>query len=80
MTTIACHENSCPICLGDLVVEKPDRRYCPHCKQHFVEKVLCPKCHDFVECIIGCGAINYLCRKDGLVSKSKIEYQYLPIE
>lgn len=70
-------EQVCPICHNQLQLKAGNIYYCPVCMQDYLQQLICPTCHDEVEVIQGCGAVNYLCRKDGLISKRSILYCYL---
>ncbi|WP_294826113.1 zinc-ribbon domain-containing protein [uncultured Gilliamella sp.] len=71
-------EGLCPKCHHKMDVISAQHYDCAHCKQHFVEHYICPTCHQPAQMIKGCGAINYICQTDGLISSSKVIFQYLP--
>ncbi|MCO6523767.1 MAG: zinc-ribbon domain-containing protein [Candidatus Schmidhempelia sp.] len=75
--TITSVKDQCPECKGKLIMVEDHYYACTSCQRYFIEQICCPQCKEPVDCIKGCGAINYLCRQDGLVSKHKIEYHYL---
>lgn len=72
-------EGICPICHQRMERIKPTICYCQHCKQNYNEQYVCPLCSSALQQIKGCGAINYICRKDGLISTNKVKFHYLPI-
>lgn len=70
-------EGSCPVCQNDMKVTGATQYSCAHCDDDYVEHAFCPTCGGSAERLQACGAVNYLCLKDGLLSKSKVEYRYL---
>ncbi|QIQ20749.1 YfgJ family double zinc ribbon protein [Zophobihabitans entericus] len=70
----------CPNCHQQMKMVKIDQYHCENCLQDYSERIHCPTCGADAQCIRGCGAVNYLCPKDGLISKSKVKYYYLPTE
>ncbi|RKS85801.1 zinc ribbon protein [Orbus hercynius] len=70
-------EGICPTCHQSMQQQSPRDYYCQVCAQHYYENYICPICNKTLEQIKGCGAINYLCQTDGLISGSKVIYQYL---
>lgn len=70
-------EGQCPACKHHMQLVSLGRYYCQTCQQNYAEYYLCPHCGQELTQIKGCGAINYLCKTDGLVSSSKILFQYI---
>lgn len=70
-------EGSCPVCKHLMQLVNPRNYYCQTCQRNYAEYYLCPYCGQELTQIKGCGAINYLCKTDGLISSSKILFQYL---
>jgi hypothetical protein len=70
-------KGQCPECKVRLIRAESHYCDCPSCQQRFIEQRCCPHCQKMVDCIKGCGAVNYLCRQHGLISKHNIEYHYL---
>jgi hypothetical protein len=70
-------KEQCPECSAKLIMADDHYHDCASCQLRFIEQICCPHCQKAVDCIKGCGAINYLCRQHGLISKHKIEYHYL---
>ncbi|MFQ1017604.1 MULTISPECIES: YfgJ family double zinc ribbon protein [unclassified Gilliamella] len=71
-------EGLCPKCHHKMSVVSPQNFNCPHCKQHYLEQYICPTCLQKAQMIKGCGAVNYICPTDGLISSSKVIFHYLP--
>lgn len=69
-------EGYCPNCHKAMEKQSPRHYYCQTCRQHYYENYTCPICQQMLEQIKGCGAINYLCRTDGLISASKVIFRY----
>lgn len=70
-------EGQCPTCHHHMEQQSPRHYYCQTCQQNYYENYICPICGQELSQIKGCGAINYLCKTDGLISSSKILFQYL---
>lgn len=75
---ISDSEGLCPICHHNMTKLKPRLYSCKQCQQDYYEEYICPLCEANLEQIKGCGSINYLCKKDGLVSSNKIKFHYCP--
>lgn len=71
-------EETCPTCHNKMEQQSPRHYYCQTCHQNYYEIYVCPTCRHPLEQIKSCGAINYLCKTDGLVSSSKITFHYQP--
>ena len=71
-------EGICPKCHNRMSIVLPQHYDCPHCKQHYQEQYICPICRQNAQMVKGCGAINYICHTDGLISSSKVIFHYLP--
>lgn len=78
MSEIKQEEGICPNCHIKMSVTTPFHYHCDNCKNDFNEKAICPTCGKETRIISGCGAINYLCDTDGLVSSKKIQFIYQP--
>ncbi len=64
----------CPNCQQALthVTEGFD---CPHCGSHFDQIAICPDCHQPLQVLKACGAVDYFCQHgDGLISKKRVEF------
>lgn len=72
-------EGICPVCQQTMERIKPNVCHCKYCQQSYDEQYLCPKCSAFLQQVKGCGAINYICTKDGLVSSNQVKFHYRPI-
>jgi len=70
-------EGECPTCGHIMNLKSPRHYYCQNCQKNYYENYICPICKHEISQIKGCGAINYLCKTDGLISSSKILFQYL---
>ncbi len=71
-------EAICPQCHTKMTSDSPLHYHCESCGQYYNEQFICPFCEQNVQMVKGCGAINYICPKDGLVSSSKVIFHYLP--
>lgn len=71
-------EGICPTCHNKMDIVSPQHYNCPDCKQHYLEQYTCPICQQSAQIVKGCGAINYICHTDGLISSSKVIFHYLP--
>lgn len=48
---------------------------CPNCERHFAHIALCPDCHQPLQVLKACGAVDYFCQHgDGLISKKRVEF------
>ena len=48
---------------------------CAHCGQHFAHLALCPDCHQPLQVLKACGAVDYFCQHgDGLISKKRVKF------
>lgn len=74
------NENCCPQCRGALTKADGNHKYCHNCDCYFIEHIRCPKCRQEIDCIMGCGTVTYLCRRDGLIPKNNVQYCYLLTE
>ncbi|EJL94026.1 zinc ribbon domain-containing protein [Pantoea sp. GM01] len=64
----------CPNCQQPLT-HNPDGFMCAHCASHFAHLALCPDCHQPLQVLKACGAVNYFCQHgDGLISKKRVEF------
>lgn len=70
-------EGICPKCHNKMSIVAPQHYDCPHCQQHYLEQYICPICQQSAKMVKGCGATNYICPTDGLISSSKVIFQYL---
>lgn len=70
-------EGQCPTCHHHMELQNLRHYYCKNCHKNYNENYICPVCKQELSQIKGCGAINYLCKTDGLISSSKILFQYL---
>ena len=64
----------CPQCGGALEAQG-DSAHCAHCAKNFALEPRCPECHQPLEVLKACGAVDYFCQHGhGLVSKKRVEY------
>ncbi|ECG8590004.1 hypothetical protein FNI11_09605 [Salmonella enterica subsp. salamae] len=62
----------CPLC-HQLLEQRHNRAHCPSCQQDFTLTSLCPDCHQPLEILKACGAVDYFCRNGhGLISKKRV--------
>lgn len=69
-------EGICPKCHQNMERKSSNDCYCKTCQISYRESYQCPTCNSTLNQIKGCGAINYLCPNDGLVSSSKVVFHY----
>lgn len=70
-------EGLCPVCHQALKYVSKDHYQCENCKQFYLEQAYCSICSNQLKIIKGCGAINYLCNTDGLISSKKVQFHYI---
>ncbi len=64
----------CPICQQPLTHDETGFD-CSHCERHFTHIALCPDCHQPLQVLKACGAVDYFCpHGDGLISKKRVEF------
>lgn len=72
-------ELSCPGCNKRLKAAQKDA-YCENCNQYFRLEARCPECHQPLEVLKACGAVDYFCQKGhGLISKKRVKFFYPPV-
>ncbi|KAB8308185.1 hypothetical protein EH228_14030 [Erwinia endophytica] len=68
---------SCPVCQHSLDVEE-DRYRCAICDRFFAMQAICPDCHQPLQVLKACGAVDYFCvNGHGLISKKRVEFSPL---
>ncbi|MDF7666678.1 zinc ribbon domain-containing protein [Orbaceae bacterium ESL0727] len=70
----------CPKCHQKMRQLSPQSYICEHCQQNYREQSLCPTCGNPAQLIQGCGASNYFCPTEGLISSKKVIIHYLEKE
>lgn len=64
----------CPVCQGELVSSE-NLVHCEHCHQDFKLEAQCPDCHQPLQVLKACGAVDYFCQHGhGLISKKRVEF------
>ncbi|WP_020078182.1 zinc ribbon domain-containing protein [Klebsiella aerogenes] len=67
-------ELNCPICHARLEAQGNGAQ-CTHCEQDFALEARCPDCHQPLEVLKACGAVDYFCQHGhGLISKKRVEF------
>lgn len=67
-------ELNCPSCNHPLE-QNGGQAYCASCHQDFTLTPLCPECHQPLEVLKACGAVDYFCQNGhGLISKKRVEF------
>lgn len=67
-------ELNCPVCNTPLE-QQGDKAHCAHCQQDVALQPLCPECHQPLEVLKACGAVDYFCQNGhGLISKKRVEF------
>lgn len=73
-----CLENAmsanCPNC-QQLLTHSDAGFDCRHCGSHFDQIAICPDCHQPLQVLKACGAVDYFCQHgDGLISKKRVTF------
>ncbi|PSN07502.1 zinc ribbon domain-containing protein [Siccibacter turicensis] len=64
----------CPEC-GNELVQTGNGAHCEHCQRDFTAQARCPDCHQPLEILKACGAVDYFCQHGhGLISKKRVEW------
>lgn len=64
----------CPVCTGPLS-DTGGQLYCAPCQKHFTLQARCPTCHQPLDVLKACGAVDYFCSGGhGLISKKRVEF------
>ncbi len=65
--------NTCPDC-GKALISSENANVCEDCQQEMIKEITCDTCHQGVETLKACGAINYFCHTcNELKSKSAVQ-------
>lgn len=73
-------ELSCPLCHATLPWQR-HHVHCCHCDKTFMVQARCPACHQLLEELVACGAVDYFCANGhGLLSKKRVAYCLVPSE
>lgn len=70
----------CPHCNNLLVWQDGDTFQCSACRQRYRREACCPECKHLLDVLRACGAVDYLCRQHGLISKKRVLLNYLPAD
>ncbi|MBS0909048.1 zinc-ribbon domain-containing protein [Tatumella sp. JGM118] len=52
--------------------EKEHEFICPQCQRHYLKQPCCPVCHQALEVLKACGAVDYFCPQHGLQSRTTV--------
>lgn len=64
----------CEQCQHPLTLSDSDF-FCEQCGNHYPRQALCPDCHQPLEVLKACGAVDYFCpHGHGLISKKRVEF------
>ncbi len=64
----------CPMC-HSLLERVETGGHCATCNKNYPFEARCPDCHQPLEVLKACGAVDYFCRNGhGLVSKKRVEF------
>lgn len=67
-------ELNCPVCDNPLE-QQGESAHCGQCEKDFALQALCPECHQPLEVLKACGAVDYFCQNGhGLISKKRVEF------
>lgn len=68
---------NCPVCQQPLA-QPESGQPCEHCGTRFHLVACCPQCHQPLDVLKACGAVNYFCQHGhGLISRKTIAWQAL---
>lgn len=64
----------CPDC--QTILEQDGLQgHCPACGHHFTLAPHCPECHQSLEVLKACGAVDYFCQHGhGMISRKRVEF------
>ncbi|BDH32457.1 hypothetical protein TRECRb50_12730 [Escherichia coli] len=67
-------EVQCPVCHQSIELHGGSA-HCEYCQQDIAFQALCPDCHQPLQVLKACGAVDYFCQNGhGLISKKRIEF------
>lgn len=67
-------ELNCPGCQTPLE-HNGETAHCETCDKDFTVQALCPDCHQPLQVLKACGAVDYFCQNGhGLISKKRVEF------
>ncbi len=65
---------NCPTCKTPLE-RNGETAHCATCDKDFTVQALCPECHQPLQVLKACGAVDYFCQHGhGLISKKRVEF------
>ena len=65
---------ACPTCHTELEPQN-GVAYCEHCHKDIALEARCPECHQPLQVLKACGAVDYFCQTGhGLISKKRVEF------
>lgn len=68
----------CPDCQAELSHPAPGHWRCESCAKDFTKVAYCNQCHEPLEVLKACGAVNYFCNHcNELKSKKSAEYRFI---
>ncbi|WJV52793.1 zinc ribbon domain-containing protein [Pectobacteriaceae bacterium CE90] len=72
-------EAVCPQCQHEMQWRNDEHFYCAICQQGYLRQIFCPECHQVLQVLKACGAVDYFCQHGhGLISKKQVECHYQP--
>ncbi|AFJ46160.1 zinc ribbon domain-containing protein [Shimwellia blattae] len=64
----------CPACQAHLE-QQGLQGHCPSCQHDYALLPCCPECHQPLEVLKACGAVDYFCQHGhGLISRKRVEF------
>lgn len=70
---------NCPTCKTPLE-RNGETAHCATCDKDFTVQALCPECHQALQVLKACGAVDYFCQHGhGLISKNALNLLLLNI-
>lgn len=71
-------EVNCPVC-NQTLEQTGNGAHCATCDKDFQLEPRCPDCHQPLEVLKACGAVDYFCQNGhGLISKKRVDWQPVP--
>lgn len=65
---------TCPDCHAELTPQN-GLAHCAACNKEIALQALCPECHQPLQVLKACGAVDYFCHNGhGLISKKRVEF------
>lgn len=71
-------EALCPVCSQSMNWVS-GHFHCEPCQMSYTQTALCPDCHQPLQELKACGAVDYFCQNGhGMISKKRVQFTYSP--